>query len=333
MKKISLAIYLISLLLIIYGCFGKQSAPYIFQGETQGTYYKITYYADDSIVNKAKIEERLKDFLQTASLWEENSIISRINRNESVTLNLDFIEIFNVAKRTSQATNGAFDITVGGLVKKWGFGYKANQELPIEVIDSLLQYVGYQNIDIIDRKVVKTNPEIQIDFNAIAKGYSVDIIAHLLESNNIESFIVDIGGEIYAKGRKPDGSAWNIGIEKPAVKSNSDRTIQTVISISDKAVATSGTYRKYREIDGVRYSHTIDPKTGYPVSHSLLSATVIADLCVQADALATAFMVMGVEKAIDFLKKHPYFEAYFIFSDENGNLHTSCTDGFKNLIL
>ncbi|MDL2254656.1 FAD:protein FMN transferase [Bacteroidales bacterium OttesenSCG-928-J16] len=333
MKKRWSQYFLIAFLLIVCGCANRGTTPYIFQGETQGTYYRITYYADDSIVGKAKVEACLNDFLQTASLFEENSIISKVNRNEPVALNSDFAEIFNVSKQVSQATGGAFDITVGDLVKNWGFGYKANQELPEETVDSLLQFVGYQKVDIIDEKVVKSDPRIKIDFNAIAKGYSVDVVAHLLENANIENFIVDIGGEIYAKGAKPDGSAWNIGIEKPAADSNAERVVQTVISVSNKAVATSGTYRKYREVDGVRYSHTIDPKTGYPVSHSLLSVTVVANSCAQADALATAFMVMGVEKAMVFLKDHPDFEAYFIFSDENGAWQTACTEGFRKLIL
>lgn len=333
MKKRWIQYFLIAVLSTIYGCSDKISTPYIFQGETQGTYYRISYYAEDSIVGKAKIEACLNDFLQTASLWEERSIISKVNRNEPVALNSDFVRLFDAAKIVSQATEGAFDITVGDLVRNWGFGYKANQALPEEAVDSLLQFVGYQKVDIVDGKVVKSDPRIKIDFNAIAKGYSVDVVAHLLESSNITDFIVDIGGEIYAKGAKPDGSAWNIGIEKPAADSNAERVVQTVISVSNKAVATSGTYRKYREVDGLRYSHTIDPKTGYPVSHSLLSVTVVADLCAQADALATAFMVMGIEKTMTFLKDHPDFEAYFIFVDENGDLQTSCTEGFKDLIL
>ena len=311
----------------------KNSKRFIFTGNTQGTYYQITYYAADTLITHVQIQEALDKFLQVASLWEENSEISRVNRNEEITVGADFQAIFHEAQEVSRMTGGAFDVTVGGLVRAWGFGPEQPTDSVLKEIEELRQYVGYQNIDIINSVVVKKDPNIKLDFNAIAKGYSVDLIAKLLQHYDIDNFLVDIGGEVYASGLKPDGSKWNVGIEKPAENYLSEQIVQEVITISNKAMATSGTYRKYLVKDGVRYSHTIDPTTGRPVEHSLLGVTVIADRCVTADALATAFMVMGVEKALDFLSRNPQYEGYFIYCDENNELQVICTDGFKKFLI
>jgi thiamine biosynthesis lipoprotein len=306
---------------------------FTFSGSTQGTYYQITYYAADSLVTKTQIQEALDKFLQIASLWNPDSEISRVNRNENVKVGTDFQSIFFEAREISRLTGGAFDVTIGALVSAWGFGPYQTQDSALEKIDSLRRYVGYQNIDLIDSVVVKKYPNTKIDFNAIAKGYSVDLMAKILWRHGIENFVVDIGGEVYASGLKPDGSKWNVGIEKPTETSISGRTLQEVIALSNKAAATSGTYRKYIVKDNIRYSHTIDPSTGRPVEHTLLSVTVIADKCITADALATAFMVMGVEKAMTFLSENPQFEGYFIYCDENNELQVVYTDGFKYYLI
>lgn len=267
--------------------------------------------------------------MQTASLWEKNSTIAKVNRNEAVALDSNFITIFNKAQEISKLTDGAFDITVGLLVNAWGIGYKQNVELSQKTIDSMLNFVGYHNIAIKDGFFWKKYPEISIDFNAIAKGYSVDLIANYLKGNGITDYLVDIGGEVRAEGENIDTKKkWLIGIERPSKTANDEREYQFVIQLDGKSIATSGTYRKYREVDGIRYSHTIDPKTGYPVSHTLLSATVIADDCITADALATAFMVMGTEKAKSVLAKFKDCEALFIVSDKNGNISAFNTQGF-----
>ena len=334
MKKIISFLSLSCLLLAFCHCIQTgNSKQFTFSGETQGTYYKISYYASDSVVTHAQIQETLDKFLQVASLWEPKSEISRVNRNEEITVGTDFQTIFYEAQEISRQTGGAFDITVGGLVRAWGFGAEQPEDSVLTKIDSLRQYVGFQNIDIINSIVVKKDPNIKIDFNAIAKGYSVDLITKILRHYDIDNFLVDIGGEIYASGVKPDGSKWNIGIEKPSETAYSEQTTQTTIALSNKAVATSGTYRKYFTKDGIRYSHTIDPSTGRPIAHSLLSATVIADRCVTADALATAFMVMGVEKAMKFLSKNPQYEGYFIYCDKNNDLQVIYTEGFKKFLI
>ncbi|MDL2228126.1 FAD:protein FMN transferase [Bacteroidales bacterium OttesenSCG-928-K03] len=307
--------------------------PFIIEGFTQGTYYRVTYYAFDSVVKKVEVEKFLADFLLTASLWEPNSIISQINDNKDVALNDNFIKIFNLAQKVSGMSDGAFDITAGNLINLWGFGNKKDEQPSQHAIDSLKNYVGYKNVELRNGKIYKKYPEISLNFNAIAKGYSVDLLSDLLKYKGLNSFLVDIGGEIRASGKKPDGKLWAIGIEEPAEDKNAERDVQNIVVFTDKSVATSGTYRRYYLKDGIRYSHTIDPKTGYPVAHTLLSVTVIADDCGTADAVATAFMVMGREKALEFLKIHPEFEAYFIYSGEDGSYKIQHTRGFEKYLV
>ena len=334
MNKIIGTISLFCLLLAFCQCFQQGNVKrFTFSGNTQGTYYRITYHAADSTVTQTQIQEALDKFLQVASLWDPDSEISHVNRNEKITVGTDFQAIFHEAQEISRLTGGAFDITVGGLVNAWGFGPHQKEDSVLIKIDSLRQYVGYQNVDLIDFKVVKKYPNTKIDFNAIAKGYSVDLMAKILWHHGIDNFLVDIGGEVYASGLKPDGGKWNIGIEKPTETNHSDRNVQVVIALSNKATATSGTYRNYFVKDSIRYSHTIDPTTGRPVEHTLLSVTVIADRCATADALATAFMVMGVEKAMEFLCKNPQFDGYFIYCDENNELQVVYTEGFKKFLI
>lgn len=318
---------ILSLFLVAFSPLAAQE-KFHYQGYTQGTYYNIAYFSSNEIVSQHELEIFLSNFMVVASLWESNSTIAKINRNESVILDSNFIFIFNKAKEISELTKGAFDITIGKLVSAWAIGYKEDVELSRQTIDSLLQYVGYEKIWIEDDKIAKKYPEITLDFNAIAKGYSVDLVANHLKNKGINNFIVDIGGEVRTSGRKDDGSDWLVGIEKPAQDKEADREIQYVVNLRDKSMATSGTYRKYREKDGVKYSHTIDPKTGYPVNHTLLSATVIAEECITADALATAFMVLGVENSLQFLSNHRDYEALLIFTDENGKLQTAYTKNF-----
>jgi len=334
MKRAVVFLSLLCLLLTLCHCVQSgKTKRFTFTGNTQGTYYQITYYATDTLVTQTQIEDVLEKFLQVASLWNPDSEISRVNGNQNMTVGTDFQAIFYEAQEISRLTGGAFDVTVGGLVNAWGFGPYQSEDSVLVKIDSLRQYVGFQNVDIINSVVVKKDPNIKIDFNAIAKGYSVDLMAKVLWHYGINNFIVDIGGEVYTSGLKPDGGKWNVGIEKPSETDHSAREVQEVIALSNKAAATSGTYRKYFTKDNIRYSHTIDPTTGRPVEHSLLSVTVIADRCVTADALATAFMVMGVEKAMEFLSENPQYEGYFIYCDEDNDLQIVYTEGFKALII
>lgn len=333
MKKIHFLIPFI--LTLIASCNQKPKEPKLvkFTGEAQGTYYAVTYYDTENRSFQTSIDSLLKQFDQCASIYQKNSLISRINNNETgVNVDSTFISIFNLAQKISKETDGAFDCTVGPLVKAWGFSIKENKDLEIPKIDTLLQYIGYQKVRIENNRFIKESPEIMIDFNAIAQGYSVDLIAHFLRSKGIENYLVDVGGEVLGKGQKLDGSSWIVGIEKPADDAEAERIVQTKVQLKNKALCTSGNYRKYRMINGKKYSHEIDPKTGNPVTHNLLSVSVMASDCGAADAYATAFMVMGLKKAKTFLAKHPELAVYFIYADNTGEIKTDQTPNFQQFI-
>lgn len=320
-------------LLLVSSCTTKEK-KISFTGLAQGTSYSITYYAEDTLLTQNDIDSFFIEFDKVASLWVSNSMISKINNNENNQVSSIFKSIFKISQEVSLATDGALDCTIGDIVNVWGFGANDSIAPSSKVIDSLMQYVGFQNVSINDQnQIIKRYPETKIDFNAIAKGFSVDMIAQLMLNRGIYSFIVDVGGEVTSFGQKPDGSLWLVGLEKPSKTSSSDREILTTLNLTNKSIATSGSYRKYYEKNGVRYSHTIDPKTGYPVKHSLLSTTVIADKCAVADAFATAFLVMGKENTINFLKHYAQLEVFLIYSNEKGEIKTWQTEGFKNFIM
>ena len=332
MRKIFISILILSTLLI--SCNQKKELKLVkFNGEAQGTYYAITYYAEDAINLQVQIDSILKAFDQSVSLWEPNSIICKVNNNDStIILDSIFIDIFNKSMRICNETEGTFDVTVGQLVNAWGFGFESRTKLNKEKVDSLLQFVGYKNVSIENGQLKKTNSNIKIDFNAIAQGYSVDVIARFLEQKGINIYLIDVGGEVLGKGNKPDGSKWKVGIEKPAQHTEDERILEAKMELYNKALATSGNYRKYYEENGVRYSHTIDPKTGYPVKHTLLSASVVANETWEADAYATAFMVMGLEKTKSFLSKNKNIEVYLIYADSEGRNKTFATSGLKGIL-
>ena len=306
--------------------------PVKLNGMAQGTYYSITYYDDDRRDFSQEIDSLLSYFNTVASVYEPNSIISKINKNQSYKLNSMFLDIYTKGMEVARMTDGRFDMTVMPLVNAWGFGFTTRQKLDSAKVDSILQFVGYEKITLKDGRIIKEDPRIKLDFNSIAQGYSVDWLASYLESKGIEDYLVDIGGEVYARGKKPGGDYWKVGIKKPARNKNDAREIKEVVALKDQALATSGNYRKYYQKDGVRYSHTINPETGFPVKHSLLSVSVLAPEAVTADAFATAFMVMGLKESKKFLKKNPDLDAYFIYSDRDGELKTWFTSGIRELL-
>lgn len=311
----------------------KNTNPVKLLGEAQGTYYSIIYFDNQQRDLQFEIDSILRDFDQSVSLWQPTSIISRLNNNDT-TVGLDkyFMDNLELSMDISAKTNGSFDITVGPLVRAWGFGFDESRHVDSLIVDSILHFVGYDKLKTEDGWFLKSDNRISIDFNAIAQGYSVDLICDFLEANNIDVYLVDIGGEVKGKGIKPDGTYWKVGIEKPAVNQSDARDLKAIIELKNKAVATSGNYRKFYEENGVRYSHTIDPKTGYPVRHSLLSVSVVANEAAVADAYATAFMVMGLEKAKEFLQENTDMEAFFIYSTPDGTYSTYGTNGFNELI-
>jgi thiamine biosynthesis lipoprotein len=333
MKKITLLLVLFSLLIII-SC-NRQSKPvYIsFGGFTQGTTYSITYESPDSTVYKEDIEILLANFDSSLSTYNQYSTITKINNNQSNSTDSYLHTVFTKAEEVYKTTNGAFDITVAPLVNAWGFGFHNKSEITNSLVDSLLEFVGFSKISIKDSFIIKSDPRIMIDMNAIAQGYSVDIVADFLEKKGVDNYLVEIGGEVKTKGLNPKQKPWRIGIDKPADNNMiPGKNLQAIITLTNKSLATSGNYRKFYEHNGVKYSHTINPKTGYPVTHSLLSATVTANDCMTADAYATAFMVMGLEKAYELAINLADIEAYFVYSDENGQYQVKSTPGINQWI-
>ncbi len=303
-----------------------------FEGLAQGTYYTVAYFSQDGIRYQQQIDSLLDHLNTSVSIYESNSIVSRINRNESgVKADKIFAENFRLAQEVAAATSGAFDITIAPLINAWGFGLENKSDITEELLDSLKQFTGFRLIRMKDNVVVKKDPRIQLNFNAIAQGYAVDQIGIFLEEKGIRNYLIDIGGEVLGKGSKPDNGSWNVGIQTPTANRNGKFESQTVVRLKNKALATSGNYRTYYIEDSIKYSHTIDPFTGYPVRHSLLSVSVLAENAAMADAYATAFMVIGLDSAKKVLKKLNGIDAYFIFS-ENDKMETWYTTGFEDII-
>lgn len=283
-----------------------------------GTIYHITYQYDTDL--NTEILAELNKVDASLSMFNKESVITRVNNNQNIEVNDMFTDVFTLAEKISNDTNGAFDITVAPLVNAWGFGFK-NGQLPTKsMVDSLKTFVGYKRVTLIDKHVKKADPRTTLDCGAIAKGYGCDMVAELLRRKGVANFMVEIGGEVVTSGISDRRLPWKIGVTKPSDDSlNQNQELQAVLNVTDKAMATSGNYRNFYYKDGKKYAHTIDPHTGFPVQHSLLSATVLADRCAVADAYATSFMVMGIEKAKEVLKRNPKLMAYFIYADEKGN--------------
>ena len=316
-----------------------ENDPIRINGEAQGTYYTIVYYDSLQRNLQPQIDSLLDAFDRSASLWVDSSLLRRVNAN--LTDSLDDILSFLLinSKYINSYTDGAFDCRIGRLVQAWGFSFRQREELDTRILDSLLVAARAEVYlsDILGTpRLCKENPATELDFNAIAQGYASDLVALFLVHQGITSYLVDIGGEVISRGTKPDSSTWRVGIERPAENRYSEPVVQTAIAIHDSAVVTSGSYRKYYEKDGVRYSHTIDPATGRPVQHTLLSTTVVEKECWLADALATAYMVMGLEKSKRFIASHPdgpgTQAVYFIY-DSCGTLATYATPGFEKMII
>ena len=297
----------------------QQSMPYQkCSGLIFGTTYHVTYQYDDDL--HAEVVAKLKEVDAALSMFNEQSTISKINNNEAVKPDKMFLDVFQLAQQISQDTQGAFDITVAPLVNIWGFGFKHGQEPTTHAIDSLRQFVGYQKVSYNGKTIQKQDPRIMLDCSAIAKGYGTDVVARLLDEKGITNYLVEIGGEVVTRGISEKRVPWKIGVTKPTDDSlHVGNDLQTVLNVTDKAMATSGNYRNFYYKGGRKYAHTIDPKTGRPVQHNILSATVLCNQCAKADAYATAFMVMGLFKAREVLERNPDLMVYFIYDDKGVN--------------
>ena len=310
---------------------GKQPQKMVLQGLAQGSYYAVTYFDDEGRNFQREIDSVFHAVDVSVNLWVDSSVISKVNRNEEVMLDKIFIDNFNIAQEAAQMSDGYFDPTISPIVTAWGFSNKTGDSITPSLIDSLKQLVDYRKVKVENGKIIKENPAMQLDFNAVAQGYTSDMIANFLESRGIKNYLVDTGGEIMAHGSKPNGQPWIVGIEKPAESWDAEQVVQARIALRDKGLVTSGSTRKYVERNGKRYSHCIDPKTGYPVEHNVLSVTVLADNSVWADALASICMVMGLEKSLPLIQSLDGVEAYYIFENDENELETFATEGFTLL--
>ena len=321
---------------LLIGCTSnKKQEELTFQhdsGEIFHTYFHIKYEYSRSV--KEEIMEALEKFDQSLNPFRENSIIYKVNNNVPTELDSLFTEVFNKSMEVSRNTNGKFDVTASPFINAWGFGFKDMDNVTPQKIDSMKAFVGYNKIRIENGSVVKDDPRVQINTSAIAKGYSCDIVADVLQSFGITNYMVEIGGEITMRGTNEKGDCWRIGIDKPTDDALAmNRELQLILSVCDKAVATSGNYRNYYVKDGVKYSHTIDPQTGYPSEQDILGATIIADDCMTADAYATAFMALGLEKSVEVAKTIPGLHYYFIYAKPDGEVDVLFSDEFQQFMV
>jgi thiamine biosynthesis lipoprotein len=310
-----------------------QLQVFSFEGFAQGTTYHISYVADAKQERlPQQVDSLLACFDRSVSTYQPQSIISKVNRNEPVVLDEWFKHCFVAGKMMWQATDGAFDPTVYSLVNAWGFGPGRKAHIEQKRIDSLLVFVGMDKIKLHKNKIVKKDPRVALDFNAFAQGYSVDVVADFLKAKGHINILVEIGGEVIGFGQKPNGQCWSVGIEKPIDNPDGRNENQFEFKLCNKAMATSGNNRKFRIIDGVKYAHHIDPKTGYPAANPLLSASVLASNTLTADATATGLLVMGLEKAKTYLDKHPEIEALMVYGLPNGQTGVFATPGLKKIL-
>jgi thiamine biosynthesis lipoprotein len=334
MRRILLSIIALSVVLLS-SCKNDKHIFNSFNGFIQGTTYSIVFENQEHLNPldlRSEVEKILHDFDMSLSLYVDSSVVSKVNRNEPVVPDSFFIDVFNKSRIISQLTGGAFDVTVGPLVKAWGFGPDSHKSFSESKRDSLLKLIGMEKVDIRNGEVVKSDPRMSLDFNAIAQGYSVDVICRYFDRLGKKNYLVEIGGEVRVKGDK-NGKLWRIGIDRP-VDNNMmpGNDLEAVIGLKNRSLATSGNYRKFYVENGIKYSHTIDPKTGYPAKNQLLSASILAADCATADGIATACMVMGKDKTIEFLGLHPEFEGYLIYSDDSGNFKTWASESLKKYI-
>ncbi len=326
----------VPILLLLSSCNSGVPDYYNIKGFAQGTTYSLIYDSGckiDPISMKQEIDSLLMKFDYSLSTYNKESLITRLNNNMEVVPDSFMIDVFTKAYEIWQMSGGAFDITMGPLINAWGFGPDAERRFQAEMLDSLMQLVGMDKLILSDSIIIKSNINMYIDVNAIAQGYSVDVICKYLQSRGVERCLAEVGGEIRTVGSKYPDASWKVAVDKP-VDNNliPGEQVQAIILLDNKSLATSGNYRKFYEVDGVKYSHTIDPKTGAPVKHNLLSATIVTDDCITADAFATACMVLGLEESKKLIARYDMLEAYLVYSDENGEFRTWFTENMLDYL-
>lgn len=322
----------VGMALLLSSCGGRERY-YTKYGVNHTTYrikYEYTRPLDD------EIETEFRKYYHSINPFDSLSILSRVNRNEPVEVDSLFICIFRTAQEVSRQTGGMFDVTCAPLINLWGFGFEKYGEVSPRMVDSMRTFVGYQKVRLEGRTVVKDNPRVLLNFSALGDGSICDVIAGLFDGKGIDNYMIDVGGEVIVKGMNPEGRSWCIGIVKPvddAVGMNNG-SLQEIVRLSGrKALATSGDYRNYYIKNGKKVAHTINPLTGYPAAQDILSATVIADHCVIADAYATAFMALGSQKARQLAREHPELDYYIIYADSTGNYCADFSEGMSKYLF
>ena len=298
-------------------------------GPIFGTFYEVTYSSSNNENHQKSIDSIFSVINTSMSNYQTDSDISKVNKHQLDVVDAHFVEVFKASKNIYKASNGVFDPTIGTLVNAWNFGSELNKtKLDSLRIDSLMQFVGFDKIELKDKTLIKTAPKPYIDFNAIAKGYAVDVVAAFLDAKNYDNYLINIGGELRAKGiNTTKQSGWTVGIENPNF--DGSQSYDNILVLNNKAMATSGTYRKFKlDANGNRYAHIINTKTGYPTKTNILSVSVIADSCMMADGYATAFQAMGVERVKAFLAQHPELQAYLIFENINKDFEVLALNNF-----
>ena len=304
-------------------------------GTAQGSFYHIQYLSDDGVNYKSQIDSIFREIDSSLSIYKEYSIISKLNNGQDLKTDLLFNEVFLAAEKVYLESKGNFDCSVSPLVDAWGFYQdKLGDSIVIDSINfyNILPFIGFDKIKLIDDSLILPKG-MKLDFNAIAQGYTVDVIGQFLQAKGDSNYLIEVGGEILVKGKNVDGNTWRVGVDKPSENIGKNERFQFILDLKNKALATSGNYRRFYEKNGVRYSHTINPFTGFPAENRLLSVTVIHESCMLADAYATAFMVMGVKKSKQFLKTHAEIEVYLIYTNKNGGWNTFISPDFKKRIV
>lgn len=333
--------YRLFLIVSVFGilaCFNNSEVEQLYSGEALGTTYQVKFFNAEKLDISESLDSIFEVINSSMSTYQEDSDISRINAGESTVItDQHFREVFNSSKKIYEESGGMFDPTVGKLVNAYGFGPEGPKtNLRDEVLDSIRQFVGFNKLELkSDGKIIKQDPGIYIDFNAIAKGYAVDVVAQYLDAKKIENYLVEIGGELVAKGKNIGrDQMWAVGIDDP-LQEEGNRSLQAAVKLENRAMATSGNYRKFRTDpeSGRSYVHTINPVTGLAEESDLLSVSVLAENCMLADGYATAFMALGYHASREMLERLSNVDTYFIYMDKNSEMQIYATPGFQSALL
>lgn len=316
-------------IVLLCSCGEQKQSSNVYEGFALGTYYKIITKGKTPDDLQEKIDAAFEEANNSLSVFNPNSLLNRLNRNETDSVNEDIARCMEIARRVSELSGGKYDVTVQPLMKAYGFR-KEKQDENVDV-DSILQFVGYRKIAVEKGRLIKQDPRTQIDLNSVAKGYTVDKVADVLKDNGIKEYLVNVGGEIVCKGRNREGKKWTVGIETPVEGSRTiGGGIEHTLNVSDRGMATSGNYRNFHtDSQGRKFTHIVDPLTGENTVSNLLSATVIAETCALADAMGTMFIALGLEGSGELLNAHPEIAALLIFADENGEMQLLFSDAMR----